>query len=153
VTSALRCMPSSWSYGTSAEPVSRIQVYQTGRFHAGQAGFTQQSPVLMYQFLSGISVSGNMKKPLYRYLTSHDAPGPGTMCCSGSLSPQGNPRHWKYYWRVFSAQFPWEDEEFFRHAPVLCNADFIRELECVHALGEWFTVFAVRARIRSTPGT
>lgn len=49
--------------------------------------------------------------------------------CSGSPGPQGNPRFHKYYWRIFSLECPWEGDEFFRYAPVLCNADYLREVE------------------------
>jgi hypothetical protein len=66
------------------------------------------------------------------------------MYCSGSPRPQGSPRYWKYYWRVFSIQSAWEDDEFFKYAPVLCNADFVKEVERVHALGQWCMVYGFR---------
>lgn len=71
-----------------------------------------------------------MRKPTYKNLeNAHWEGKPGIRYASGSPAPQGNPRFYKYLWRVFSLQSPWEGEDFFAHAPVLCNADFEREVQ------------------------
>lgn len=71
-----------------------------------------------------------MMPPTYRNLhRSTDRETPWVSYCSGSPSPQGNPRFYKYYWQVFSLECPWEEGDFFQHAPVLCNADFEKEVQ------------------------
>jgi hypothetical protein len=71
-----------------------------------------------------------MMRPTYRNLGSTGSrEEPSVSICSGPSSPQGNPRFYKYHWRVFSLESPWEDSDFFRYAPVLCNADCQREVE------------------------
>jgi hypothetical protein len=57
-----------------------------------------------------------------------DAANASVTFCSGSSGPRGNPRFHKYYWRIFSLECPWEDHDFFRQAPILCNADFEKEI-------------------------
>jgi hypothetical protein len=54
---------------------------------------------------------------------------PSVSICSGSLGPQGDPRFYKYYWRIFSLECPWEGDAFFENAPALCNADCDREVK------------------------
>lgn len=53
---------------------------------------------------------------------------PTVMYCSGSPAPQGNPRHFKYYWRIFHLDCPWEEGEFFKNAPVFSNAECEKEI-------------------------
>lgn len=45
---------------------------------------------------------------------------------------------------MFIAEYPWEDSEFFRSAPLLCNADFEREVGRLLALGQKCIVCGVR---------
>lgn len=68
--------------------------------------------------------------PTYRNLKARTSWwAPSVSVCSGSLGLQGNPRFYKYYWRVFSLECPWEDDDFFKYAPLLCNADCDKEVE------------------------
>lgn len=52
----------------------------------------------------------------------------------GSYAPQGNPRLYKYFWQVFSAESPWEDDDFLEHAPALCTAGCEKEVQRLLAL-------------------
>lgn len=71
-----------------------------------------------------------MMPPTYRNLQrSTDRATPWVSYCSGSPAPQGNPRFYKYHWQVFSLECPWEEADFFRHAPILCNADCEKEVQ------------------------
>jgi hypothetical protein len=74
----------------------------------------------------------------------------GVTYANGSPTPQGNPRLWKYYWQVFSAECPWEDEEFFQLAALLCTADFENEVERLLSLGQNCMVYGIR-RPRADP--
>lgn len=47
----------------------------------------------------------------------------------GPSRPTGNPRFYKYYWRVFSLESRYEGHEFLRRAPRLCNSAFLLEKE------------------------
>ena len=69
---------------------------------------------------------------------------------SGSAGPQGNPRLYKYFWRVFSAQSPWEGDDFFMHAPALCTADYEKEVERLLALNLSCLIYGFR-RPRKDP--
>jgi hypothetical protein len=71
-----------------------------------------------------------MMSPTYRNLKATTSWWrPSVSICSGSRGPQGNPRFYKYYWRVFSLECPWEDGDFFKYASVLCNAACEKEVE------------------------
>ena len=71
-----------------------------------------------------------MKRPTYRNLkTATSWWKPSVLVCSGSLRLQGNPRFYKYYWRVFSLECPWEDGDFFKYAPLLSNAECDKEVD------------------------
>ena len=63
---------------------------------------------------------------------------PGENSYALRLHPQ--PRLYKTYWQVWSAECPWEGVEFFHNAPLLCTADF---LEVRAKLLESNTPFAV----------
>jgi hypothetical protein len=92
-----------------------------------------------------------MLQPTYKNLQRYDPNDPvGVIYASGSPGPQGNPRLWKYYWQVFSAESPWEDGEFFQSAPLLCNADFEKEVGRLVALGHNCMVYGIR-RPRADP--
>lgn len=58
-----------------------------------------------------------------------DAGTAAVFIASGPSGPQGNPRMYKYLWRVFSAQSPVEGSDFFMHAPILCTADYLNEVQ------------------------
>lgn len=76
-----------------------------------------------------------MMHPTYKNLEkTADGANANVYYASGSPAPQGNPRMYKYFWRVFSTQSPWEDDDFFTHAPVLCNADCEKEVQRLLAL-------------------
>jgi hypothetical protein len=70
-----------------------------------------------------------MMLPTYRNLKATTSWWrPSFSICSGSYGPQGNPRFYKYYWRIFSLESPWEDADFFKNAPAFCNADCEKEI-------------------------
>ena len=69
-------------------------------------------------------------RPTYKTLEKITCVGPASVwCASGSSAPEGNPRMYKYFWRVFSEQSPWEGDDFFIHAPALCPADCEKEVQ------------------------
>jgi hypothetical protein len=71
-----------------------------------------------------------MLHPTYKNLEkATDGANANVYYASGAPAPQGNPRMYKYFWRVFSAQSPWEDDDFFTYAPVLCTADCEKEVQ------------------------
>lgn len=72
------------------------------------------------------------------------------IAASAVAAPEGNPRLWKYYWRVFSAECPWEDDDFFQLAPVLGNAAFEEEVGRILGLGQNCMVYSFR-RPRADP--
>lgn len=91
-----------------------------------------------------------MRKPTYAALAQVRAWGWSVSYASGSPAPQGNPRHYKYLWQVFSEESPWQEAAFFEHAPVLCNADFRREVQRLADLGLTCLVYGFR-RPRNDP--
>lgn len=92
-----------------------------------------------------------MMQPTYRNLKkATHLWHPSVLFCSGSPGPQGNPRFYKHYWRVFSLHCPWEDEEFFRYAPVLCNTDCEKEVQRLLAQGQSCMIYGFR-RPRADP--
>jgi hypothetical protein len=69
---------------------------------------------------------------------------------TGSAEPQGNPRLYKYFWRVFSAQSTLEGDDFLMHAPALCSADYGKEVERLVALNLPCLIYGFR-RPRNDP--
>ena len=51
------------------------------------------------------------------------------------MGPSGNPRHYKYFWQVFSEESSLEGEAFLQHAPRLCTAEFEAELARLYNRG------------------
>lgn len=68
----------------------------------------------------------------------------------GPAHPQGNPRHYKYTWQIFSDACPWEEGDFFAHAPVLSYTDYVTEVERLYALGKTCIVYGIH-RPRKDP--
>lgn len=70
-----------------------------------------------------------MMLPTYRNLRSTASWWQASVSiCSGAGAPSGNPRFYKYCWRIFSIECSWEGEAFFKNAPVLCAADYEKEV-------------------------
>ncbi|SOZ17171.1 conserved hypothetical protein [Cupriavidus taiwanensis] len=63
------------------------------------------------------------KKNLLSLMSANDGRETQSFC-SGYL-PHPNPRMYKYFWRVFAMDTPWESTEFFVRAPVLTTAHFM----------------------------
>jgi hypothetical protein len=59
-------------------------------------------------------------------------------------SPSGNPRFYKFYWRVFSLESRLEGSAFLRRAPRLCNAAYVIEVERLLARGTSCLVYGLR---------
>jgi len=57
---------------------------------------------------------------------------------------QGNPRHYKFLWQVFSPESPWEGHAFMEQAPLLCNAAFEKEIERLQEQGMSCLVYGYR---------
>jgi len=77
-----------------------------------------------------------MLKPTYERVREHfGEDGPRVRYASGPLGPGGNPRHYKYFWQVFSLESPFEGGEFLQHAPGLCNAQFDAEIARLQGRG------------------
>jgi len=51
--------------------------------------------------------------------------GRGTQSFCLGYMPHANPRMYKYFWRVFVMDTPWENREFFERAPILTTAQFM----------------------------
>lgn len=49
---------------------------------------------------------------------------PAQIFCLGYM-PHPNPRMYKYYWRVFTLDSPWEGSDFFKNATLLSTAEFM----------------------------
>lgn len=62
------------------------------------------------------------RKNLAESVRDHNGKAVSVFCSGTILHP--NPKLRKYYWRVFTADTPWEGDEFFRHAPMLCTAEY-----------------------------
>lgn len=70
-----------------------------------------------------------MRLPTYDYLRNLDRnENPRIIFASGPMGWGGNPRHYKYFWQVFSLESPLEGPDFLQHAPPLCNAQFEAEV-------------------------
>lgn len=96
----------------------------------------------IFLYLSFIDV---MIQPTYKNLHRCLTDGAdGVIYASGLARPQGNPRLWKYYWQVFSAESPWEGDEFFRLAPQLCIADLEKEVGRLMALSQSCMIYGIR---------
>jgi len=91
-----------------------------------------------------------MMKPAYARLPPWLPDGPGIIYASGPMAPEGNPRHYKYFWQVFSLESPIEGGEFLLHAPALCNAQYEAEVARLHARGLTCMVYGWR-RPRKDP--
>lgn len=85
-----------------------------------------------------------MRRPTFANLAKLAGEPPSVRYCSGSPWPLGNPRHFKHLWQLFSAESPWEDDDFFEHAPLLCGADFLREAERLVQAGLTCLVYGQR---------
>ena len=86
-----------------------------------------------------------MISPAYINLKSlTDGAQPRIMFASGSLHPLGNPRHYKYFWQVFSSASSYEGDEFFERAPRLCNAAFEEETDRLLSQGMSCLVYGFR---------
>jgi len=48
-------------------------------------------------------------------------------CALGPSSPCGNPRRYKFYWRIFSLEPRYEGNAFMRRAPRLCSSRYYEE--------------------------
>ena len=57
---------------------------------------------------------------------------------------------YKYFWRVFSEQSLWEDDDFFIYAPELCSADCEKEVQRLSALNLSCLIYGSR-RPRKDP--
>lgn len=76
-----------------------------------------------------------MLHPTYDNLRRRSGDGPSVMYASASPGPAGNPRHYKYFWQVFSLESTLEGGEFLQHAPALCTAQFEAEVARLNARG------------------
>jgi hypothetical protein len=65
-----------------------------------------------------------MQRPTKESLSRSD----GIAFCAGNYDLHPNRRLYKYCWRVFTADCPWEGDELFQKAPRLSTAAFV-ELE------------------------
>ena len=71
-----------------------------------------------------------MRLPTYENLIDQlVAETPSLHIASGPLGPSGNPRFYKFYWRIFSLESRYEGAKFFQRAPLLCNARYREEAE------------------------
>lgn len=83
--------------------------------------------------------------PTYVNLRSRiDVAQPRIRYASGSPYLQGNPRHYKYFWQLFTLDSPYEGDEFFERAPMLCNAAFEKAVERLVDQGISCLVYGVR---------
>ena len=90
-------------------------------------------------------------RPTYQNLEKiADGANAAVYFVSGSSAPQGNPRMYKYFWRVFSKQSPWEDDDFFTYAPALCTADCEKEVQRLLSLNLSCLIYGFR-RPRKDP--
>lgn len=92
-----------------------------------------------------------MQRPTFRYLASLAQESPTIVFASGSPSLSGNPKMYKYFWQVFSVECPWENDEFFEHAPHLGTADMVRTTERLLAAGHSAVLYGWK-RPREGPG-
>lgn len=92
-----------------------------------------------------------MRRPSFRYLASLAEKSPTIVYASASLSLSGHPKLYKHFWQVFSVESPWENDEFFEHAPHLCTADMVRTTERLLAAGHSVVLYGWK-RPRRGPG-
>lgn len=69
---------------------------------------------------------------------------PTAIIASGPLCPSGNPRFYKFYWRVFSLKSRLEGNMFLARAPRLCNARYEAEVDRLLARGMPCLVYGFR---------
>lgn len=88
-----------------------------------------------------------MRHPIYEHLMPQLAAERPSVCgASGPPRPYGNPRHVKFYWRIFSLESRHEGDDFLRRAPVLCRADYLRERHRLLAKGMSLMVYGFLRR-------
>jgi hypothetical protein len=49
-------------------------------------------------------------------------------CALGPARPRCNPRHYKFYWRIFTLESRYQGHTFVRRAPRLCTARYLEEI-------------------------
>lgn len=85
-----------------------------------------------------------MLTPTYEALIPYlVAEKPSIIGALGPLYPKGNPRFYKYYWRLFSLESRYEGQEFLRRAPRLCTSAYLLEKERLFAKGMSFLVYGL----------
>ena len=52
-----------------------------------------------------------------------------------------NRRSFKYLWQIYTIDSPWEDDQFFANAPVLCTHDAMRTIEALAEAGQAYLVY------------
>ena len=55
-----------------------------------------------------------------------------------------NPRFFKYLWRIYTADSPWEGDDFFANAPWLCTHDAMRMIESLSKAGQSHIIYNCR---------
>jgi hypothetical protein len=86
-----------------------------------------------------------MLKPRYENLRCQSLEEhPGVFFASCSTGPSGNPRFYRFFWRLFSLESPLEGETFLQHAPRLCNAQFEGAIERLRGHGMSYLVYGWR---------
>ena len=70
-----------------------------------------------------------MIMPNRKNLAIHSADGHIWLGQYAHMHP--NPRFFKYLWRIFTADTPWENAEFFRTAPRLCTHDAMAMMDAL----------------------
>ena len=56
-----------------------------------------------------------------------------------SIHPK--PRFYKYLWQIYTADSPWENDEFFEKAPRLCTHDAMRTISALAEAGKAHIVY------------
>jgi hypothetical protein len=84
-----------------------------------------------------------MMKPTRRALAMQDTGAPHVIYASGR-GPSGNPRLYKYLFRVFSPESPWESDEFFSQSPLLSVGSFYLEAGRLLNAGKSCVVYIIR---------
>lgn len=86
-----------------------------------------------------------MMIPKYKTLISQllgDAPL--ISCALGPARPRGNPRHYKFYWRIFTLESRYEGYTFLRRAPRLCTARYLEEIARLDAAGRPALIYGLK---------
>jgi hypothetical protein len=67
-----------------------------------------------------------MQRPVKKDLFTRSKGRPAIWLCSGDASLNPNRRAYKYYWQVCTLESEWEDSEFFKNAPKLSIAAYVK---------------------------